>query len=159
MGFLTESKLAHTLDLPVALPATLLKQGDWLVVASVVVAAGTKLTYQWSNLQILEASVDTADIASSNKIYGNLGLVYLTLRKDYNSETPGEAGALDAVVATDLGIFSRSAATVTMTTAGVYSLLVANNMQPSSTSSVPTSTSIDFKVSVTGQLRLEITST
>ena len=95
MGYLTEAKLVNIVDNPVALPATEIKQGDWLVLATIKIAS-----------PMVER--DTTETVYS---------------------TPGN-----------------------------YSWIIANNMQPSSSSDVPTSTEINFRLSVTGQVRLELDS-
>lgn len=159
MAYLTENQLGNVMDLPVALSATDLRMGDWVVVAAVRIVEPVRLTYKLANLTVSASTVDPADITAGNKIYGNLGFVYLTLRKDYISGSPGEAGGYDALVATDLGIYSRDTSlVVTLTSAGVYSWIIASNMQASTdaTPIIPTSTSIDFRVAVTGTVRLEL---
>lgn len=159
MAYLTENQLGNTYDMPIALPSTDLRMGDWIVVASIRIAAPMKLTYKLLNLQLSAATVDPALITAGNKIYGNLGLCYLTLRKDYISGSPGVAGGLDAVVSNGLGVTSRDTAiSVQVTADGVYSWIIANNMQPSTDTVplIPVSTSIDFRTAVTGSVRLEL---
>jgi len=154
-GYLTTHKLSNVIDLPISLPATELKQGDWLVVASVKIAEPMKLTYRLLTGSILASTVGISQISNSNKIVASLGLAYVVLRINYAGGSPGGAGALDTLVMNDLGTIQRNtSSTLTLTTAGVYSWVVANNMQPSSTSLVPTSTEINFRVAVTGQARL-----
>jgi hypothetical protein len=159
MAYLTENQLTNTLDLPIALPATDLRMGDWVIVASVKIVAPMTLTYRVANLQMNAATIDPALVTAGNKIYGNLGLAYLTLRKDYVSGSPGVAGGLDALVSNGLGITSRSTSTsVVITADGVYTWIIANNMQPSTDTVplIPVSTSIDFRVAITGSVRLII---
>ena len=159
MAYLTENQLTNTMDMPIAVPSTDLRMGDWVVVSSIKVVAPMKLSYKLANIQLSASTVDPALITASNKIYGNLGLVYLTLRKDYLSGSPGVAGGLDALVANALGITQRNTTvTVQITTAGVYSWIIANNMQPSTDTVplIPVSSSIDFRVAVTGSVRLEL---
>jgi hypothetical protein len=156
MAYLTDSKLRANVDLPIALPDTTIKQSDYLVVATVKLLAAQRLSLRYLTLQIRSASVDTALITSSNRIVPNLGLVYAVLRKDYTGGVPGDTGALDFIFLSQVGITYRSLAPVTVTTAGNYSLIVANNMQSSEDSNVPASTSIDFNVISTGQFRLEL---
>jgi hypothetical protein len=161
MAYLTENQLGNMMDIPIALSSTDLRMGDWVVVAATKIVSPMRLTYKLCNLVVSASTVDPEDITNGNKLYGNLGLVYLTLRKDYISGSPGEAGGLDALVATDLGIFSRNTALeVVITTPGVYSWIIANNCQASTdaTPVIPASTSIDFRVSVTGTARLELAS-
>jgi len=158
MSYLTESKLANVIDIPVGLPLTELKMGDWVIVSSFKLISPMKITYQHVNLQLTSCSVDTGLIAASNRVFGNLGLAYLALRLNYSAGSPGASGALDSFSISALGSFNRSGPVVTLTTPGIYSWIVANNMQPSSSSAVPTSSSIDFKLSVTGAARLELDS-
>jgi hypothetical protein len=118
-----------------------------------------RLTYRLCNIAITATTVDPTLITSGNKIYGNNGFAYLTLRRNYISGVPGEAGGLDNLVAYSLGVYSRDITQpVVIITPGVYSWIIANNMQPSTDTSptIPTSTSIDFRLSVTGSVRLEL---
>lgn len=159
MAYITENQLSNMMDVPVALPATDLRMGDWVVVSTVKVVAPMRLTYRMANLNVMLATVDTALVTNGNKIYGNLGLAYLTLRLNYSTGSPGAAGGLDVLVANVLGITSRDASTsVVVTVPGIYSWIVANNMQPSTDTAplIPTSTSIDFRLAVTGTVRLDL---
>lgn len=159
MAYITENQLSNMMDVPVALPATDLRMGDWVVVSTVKVVAPMRLTYRMANLNVMLATVDTALVTNGNKIYGNLGLAYLALRLNYSTGSPGAAGGLDVLVANVLGITSRDASTsVVVTVPGIYSWIVANNMQPSTDTVplIPTSTSIDFRLAVTGTVRLDL---
>lgn len=161
MAYITENQLSNVMDIPIALSATDLRMGDWIVVATVKIVAPMRLTYKFANLQLLASTVISTDITNGNKIYGNLGFCYLALRLNYSSGSPGVAGGLDALVASSLGVTSRSTSTsVVVTDAGVYSWIIANNLQPSTdtTPIIPVSTSIDFRVAVTGTVRLELDS-
>ena len=73
MAYLTESRLDSVMDIPVSLPSTKLQQGDWLVIGSVQILAPMTLTYKFANLDLLDCTVDTTQIQSVNKIFGNLG--------------------------------------------------------------------------------------
>jgi hypothetical protein len=161
MPYLTENRLNTTLDIPIALASTDLRMGDWLIIATVKIVEPMRLTYRIANLDLLACSVDTSLITNGNKNFGNLGFAYLTMRKDYASGTPGAAGGLDVLVATNLGYFTReTVAAVIVTAPGVYSWIICNNMQPS-TDAVPMispSTSIDFRLIVTGSVRQELAS-
>ena len=157
MSYLTESKLASVLDLPVSLSSTELKMGDWLLVSTVEIVQPMLLTVRYLNIQLLWCNAGVAKIANVNKIYGNLGLCYVALRRDYTSGSPGLPGAVETLVASDLGITARNtAAPLFVTVPGTYSWLVANNMKADATSNISTSTSIDFKLSITGQVRLDL---
>lgn len=155
-GYLTSSKLANIIDLPVQIPATEIKMGDWVVLGSVKIATPQRLRFRFLNLQLHTANVSLSDIASTNKILGNLGFAYVALRRDYSSGNPGAAGALEVLNISEIGIVERSTVETIYTTAGRYSFILANNMQPSSTSGVPSSTEINFRLSVTGTVRLEL---
>jgi len=174
MALLTENVLSNTLDIPVNLPATEVQMGDWLVVATVKLVAPMRLTYQFMTLQMLSSSVTTSDIVAANMIVPALDYAFLGLYRDYSSGHPALSPALDIVrirqnatitgdcipITDTLGQFitSRSSPVLTFTTPGVYSFIVANNMQASSQSAIPTTTSIDFKLCATGQIRLELNS-
>lgn len=157
MAYITDAKLRSTVDLPIALPNTTLKQGDYLVVATVKLGTAMRLTLTSMNLQVLTSTVDVSKVDPTNLVVPNLGLVYVVLRQDYASGTPGATGALDYIFLTGVGVVSRTQVPVVLTTPANYSILVANNTQPSTTSEISSSASIDFEVIVTGQFRQELT--
>jgi hypothetical protein len=156
VGYLTTSKLTNIIDLPIQLPATEIKQGDWLIVASIKIAAPMRLRYRFLNLQLHSSSVDIAAISAVNKVSGNLGYAYVALRRDYSAGNPGAAGGLEVLNISEIGLVERTNIETIFSTPGRYSWIIANNMQPSSSSSVPTSTEINFRLSITGQVRLEL---
>jgi hypothetical protein len=156
MGYLTSNKLGNILDLPIQLPATEIKMGDWVVVGTVKIAAPMRLRYRFLNLQLHTSTVTVGDIASTNKIFGNLGFAYVALRRDYSSGNPGSAGALEILSISEIGLVERDTTETIYTTAGRYSWIIANNMQPSSSATIPASTEINFRLSLTGQVRLEL---
>jgi len=158
MAYLTEAQLSSVLDMPVALAATELKMGDWLLLSTVQIVQPMTLTVTYLNIQMLSASVNLAQITNNNLVYGNLGLVYVALRLNYASGgSPGLPGAIETLVATGMGITARDyTVPLVITTPGVYSWLVANNTQIDPNSTIPASTSIDFKLSVTGQARIDL---
>lgn len=158
MSYLTKQELSNIADVAVALPSTLLSMGDWILMASVKIVAPMRCTYRYLSFQIHTSTVDVSKVASENKIYGNLGLVYVALRKDLVSGSPGAAGALDIVSLNSLGIAIRDASesnAVVMTEPGVYSWYVVNNCKAADGVYIPAFDPIDYRVSVTGQARLE----
>jgi hypothetical protein len=156
MGYLTTSKLTNIIDLPIQLPATEIKMGDWLVIGSIKIAEPMRLLYRFLNLQLHTSSVDIADISAVNKVSGNLGYAYVALRRDYSAGNPGAAGAIEVLNISQIGLVERNNVETVFATPGRYSWIIANNMQPSSSSVIPTSTDINFRLSVTGQVRLEL---
>jgi len=75
------------------------------------------------------------------------------------SGSPGAAGGYDTLTAFDIGTYSRDiTSSIVLTDSGVYSWILTNNMQPSTdtTPVIPPSTSIDFRVAVTGCVRMEL---
>lgn len=154
MAFLTEAALANIVDLPVALPATEIKQGDWLVVASVKIVEPMRLEYRYATLSLYASSVSLGQIDASNLVLGSLGLVYLALRRDYAGEQPGASSALDIVALTAQGSYARPGNAVILTTPGTYSWIVVNNTRPSNTSAINPAVDITFRVGVTGSARL-----
>jgi hypothetical protein len=154
MGYLTENKLNSVLDIPVTLPVTELRMGDWLVIATIKLVTPMKLRFHYLNINLVAATVDIEDISSLNRIWGNLDLCYVALRRDYASGNPGESGALDTLRVASLGVTTRTADAIEFTTPGTYSWIVANNMQPSDEATIPPTTSIDFRLSVAGQARI-----
>jgi hypothetical protein len=172
MSLLTENKVSKTLDIPVSLPATEVKQGDWVVLSTIKLVEPMRLTYQFMTLRMFSSSVAVPSIGLGNKISQSLDLAFVGLYRDYVSGHPGLSPALDVVrvrdvisptsdcvpIADTLGQFItvRSAQTLSFTTPGVYSFILANNTQPDSTGVIPVTTSIDFVLGVTGQIRLEL---
>jgi len=156
MGLLTENKLKSVIELPIALPATKVRQGDWLIAASVKISGQQRLSIRHMTFQLSEANVDVGDIEPGNKVIPNLGLAYVVLRKDYVSGVPGGSGALDSLYLDDIGSTTTSTVSALYSEAGTYSILVANNMQAVSGVTIPTSTSIDFTLVLTGHIRLEL---
>ena len=162
MGYITETRLSNIIDIPITLPGTLLQMGDWLVIGSTPIQQPMRLTCAVLNLQVLSTTATISDLDGTNLIYGNLGIVYVILRQNYASGSPGAANGIDTVIATDVGLFSRDiTAPTVIVTPGIYTWLIANNTQPSSASSplIPVSTSIDFEVAVTGSARLDLSYT
>jgi hypothetical protein len=159
MAFLTESKIATTLDIPVALPTTEVLMGDWIVVATIKLVAPMRLTYRYANLHLLSSTVDLALVGSANRVNASLGVAFLGLYRDYTSGHPGTISSLDTLYMSAEGVVYRSTANALyFTTAGVYSFIVANNCKASSSSSIPSTTSIDLKLCATGMIRLELNS-
>ena len=159
MGYLTESQLDNIIDLPLALSATALNMGDWLVIGSVTIQQPMRLTCRMLELQVLTSSVTVADLDATNLLYGNLGIVYVVMQLGYTPGTTVASGGVDSLVATSLGYFNRNlAAPAVVVAPGTYTWLVVNNTQPSSASApaVDPSVSIDVQVAVTGSARLEL---
>src|SRR3546814_3360722 len=92
MGYLTEAGLSNIIDVGIQLPSTEIKQGDWLVIATVKIASPQRLRYRFLNFQLHGSNVAMGDIADSNKLLGNLGYAYVALRRDYQSGTPEADG-------------------------------------------------------------------
>jgi hypothetical protein len=156
VAYITTTQLTNIIDVPIQLPATELKMGDWLVVGTVKIATPQRLRYRFLNLQLHSANVDIASISATNKILGNLGYAYVALRRDYSAGNPGGAGGLEVLNISEIGLVERNTTETIYTTPGRYSWIVANNMQPSSTSAIPSSTEINFRLSLTGQVRFEL---
>ena len=164
MAYLTRKQLSSTIDIPVSLPAVELLQGDWLVITNVKLIAPMRLTYQFLTAQMVSASVDTRNVTADNKISANLGLAFCGLYFNYSSGHPGQTGqnspAYGVVTLDGLQTVARTSPPIIHTTPGVYSIVVANNMKPDASSSdsppIDRATSIDFKLVVSGSLRLEL---
>lgn len=156
MAFLTQNTLRSTIDLPIALPATTLRQSDWVVAATVLLNAGQQLSLRSLAIHFISAAVDVSTIAPSNLIVPALGTAYTALCVNYVSGVPGQNAPIDTLTVNSLGVVTRSVVPLLITTPGYYSLLVANNTQSSLTSTIPTGTSIDLQVAVTGMLRLQL---
>ena len=175
-GLITEQTYATTLDLPINLPSTQLKQGDWLTVASVVISAPMQLVYTALTLQMTGTTINSVlDVAQSNKINPSLDLAFLGVFLNFDDTThPANQTALDVLIIRDAQmlaldcvpvtatqgqlISTRTAAPLTFETPGVYSWVIANNMKPSTDANpaIPVSTSIDFNLCATGTVRLQL---
>ena len=154
---MTESKLRETLDLPIALPTTEILMGDWIIAASIKLISPMRLTYRYANLHLLSANVDTSLIGSSNRVNPSLGIAFLGLYYNYVSGHPASTSSLDVLPLSSVGVVYRSTSSpVYFVEPGIYSVIIANNCKASSSSSIPTDTSIDLKLCATGMIRLEL---
>lgn len=176
MSLITDNTLAQTIDLPVALAATEVKQGDWLTIASFVITAPMRLRYKFMTFQMLGASItNLSDIGNANKINDSQDLATIGLYLNFDHTThPALQNAIDLVQirnAYDLAatcipvsqiqgqfITVRTAPEIVATTAGVYTFVIGNNMKENSDPNgpIPQSTSIDFNLCVTGAVRIEL---
>ena len=159
MGYLTEQQLNNIIDVPIALPSTDIVMGDWLVIATVNIPAPMQASYTFCSMNLVSSTVSIASLDSTNYIFSSLGLAYVAVCQNYTNGIPGQAGALDALSATNFGIFTRNlSSTIILPNPGTYSFVVANNMQPSTaaTPAISPATSIDFQLSVTGSVRLQL---
>lgn len=158
MSYLTESKLANTLDVPVALPTTEIKMGDWVVIATQRLFAGQKLTYRMMNFNFVSTTFDLTKITAANLIIPNFGMCYVGLYLNYVSGDPGVLTGLDVVSATATGVVNRSGNPFITSTAGTYSWIAVNNVTYSANNALLTpNDSADFKLCATGQCRVELT--
>ncbi len=157
MAYLTERKLANTLDLPIALPSTEIKMGDWVVIATVSLMSPARFTYRFMNLNLQSSNFDTTKILPVNLIVPGFGFCYIGLFANYVSGDPGGIPPLDVVESTTFGVASRNISPLVLTQPGTYSWLAVNNIQFNSQNALITQTdSVDFKLSATGQVRIEL---
>jgi hypothetical protein len=161
MGYLTDKKLNSIVDLPVTLPMTELQEGDWLVLATVRLTAPMRLTQKFLQVHISEATATVQNIISEHKKKDSLELVYIGVYKDYVGNDPTDLPTVDIVKVSDLGVTDRPTTPLIILQPGVYSWVLANNCKPYtpvSSSDPPTviTDPINFKVGVTGQIRIEM---
>ncbi len=156
MAYLTEQNLANTLDIPVALPSVELNQGDWIVVATVRVTTPMRLTLRSMCLHVLGSTVDPAAVVPDNKVIPALGSVYVGLYQNYSASSPSTIVSLDVLSANAIGVFTRPTSALVITTPGYYSVLAVNNTKSSTQGTIDPATLINFKLLVTGQIRLEL---
>ena len=157
MSYLTERKLSNTLDVPINLPTTEIKMGDWVVIATVKIVAPTLLTYRMMNINFVSSTIALANITSVNRIVPNFGLCYVGLFLNYTSGDPSSVPALDVLQANAFGVQARTAAPIVTATEGTYSWIAVNNIQFSDQNSLlSVNDSADFTLSCVGQARLEL---
>jgi len=157
MSYLTERKLANTMDTPVNLPTTQLKMGDWLVIATLRLTAPMRITYRFMNFNFLISSFDLTKIQSVNLVVPTFGFCYVGLYANYVSGDPSGLTALDIVQANQLGLVTRTGNPVVMTDNGTYSWVAVNNVQFSSQNALlGPNDSADFTLAATGQARVEL---
>jgi len=157
MSYLTETKLSNTLDVPVNLPTTELKMGDWLVIATVKIVSPTLLTYRMMNFNFVSSALPLANVTSSNLIVPNFGLCYVGLYLNYTAGDPSTLAALDVLQSNSFGVQMRTATPIVTSTEGTYSWIVVNNVQYNSQNSlISTNDSADFTLSCCGQARIEL---
>ena len=157
MAYLTERKLSNTLDLPISLPATEIKMGDWVLLGTVSIMAPTQITYRAIHLSFISTTVPLANINSFNLIVPNFGLCYVGLFYNYVSGDPSTLPTLDVLQATNLGIFTKTTSPIVVSTPGTYSWLIVNNVQYNSQNALlGVADSADFTLSCVGQARIEL---
>jgi len=157
MAYLTERKLSNTLDIPINLPTTEIKMGDWIVVATVKIETPTRLTYRMLNLDFVSSTIALSNITPDNRIVPNFGMCYVGLFFNYTSGDPSALPALDVVQATSFGIVARTATPIVTVAPGTYSWLAVNNIQFSDQNVLlTTGDSADFTLNCVGQARLEL---
>lgn len=157
MAYLTERKLSNTLDIPVNLPATEIKMGDWIVIATISLVTPAKLTYQMMNLNFISSTFALGNLTPYNLVDANGSFCYVGLYLNYVSGSPGTAIALDLLKAGSFGVFTRTANPVVTVQPGTYSWIAVNNIQYSDQNALlTTSDSADFTLCCTGQGRIEL---
>jgi hypothetical protein len=157
MAYLTERKLSNTLDIPVNLPTSEIKMGDWVVIATIKLVAPARLTYRMMNLNFVSSTVPLSNITAANRIVPNFGLCYVGLYYNYTSGDPSALGALDILSASSFDVHMRTSTPVVTAAEGTYSWIAVNNVQFSEQNSLLTvSESADFTLSCVGQARLEL---
>lgn len=160
MAYLTERKYSNTLDCPVNLPATEIKMGDWLVVATFKLVTPMKLTFKMLHLNFISSTFDITKLTAVNKINPGYGLCYVGLFLNYISGDPAAQAITDKLVATELGIVTRTGTPFVTVTPGTYSWVAVNNIAYNSNNALLGVTdSADFKLSVVGQFRVELDET
>ncbi len=108
MAFLTQNTLRNTVDLPIALPATTLRQSDWVVAATVLLNAGQRLSLRSLTIHVIGAAVNVAQITTPNLIVPSLGMAYCALCMNYVSGVPGQNAPIDTLATSVLGVVTRS---------------------------------------------------
>jgi hypothetical protein len=170
--FLTTQELDSVIDLPISMPSTLVRSGDWLVVASFNLLSGQTLLYKDMNLTVLSASIDGVDLALGNQcnqfniklLNNSYGISYVGIAKDFSATSDPQSvtwigSAADVISADSVGTYVRSssATELEITESGVYSVVVVNNCE-STTSTQTTSQlyNVDLKMIVSSQIRLKL---
>jgi len=170
--FLTTQELESVIDLPISMPNTLLRSGDWLVVASFNLAEGQTLVYKDMNLTVISASIAGVDLALGNEcnqfniklLNNSYGISYIGIAKDFSVTTDPQSvawvgTAADVISAVSVGTYTRpsSAIELLITESGIYSVVLVNNCE-STTSSVTTSQlyNVDLRMVVSSQIRLKL---
>jgi hypothetical protein len=151
--FLTTQELDSVIDLPISMPSTLVRSGDWLVVASFNLLSGQTLLYKDMNLTVLSASIDGVDLALGNQcnqfniklLNNSYGISYVGIAKDFSATSDPQSvtwigSAADVISADSVGTYVRSssATELEITESGVYSVVLVNNCE-STTSTQTTS--------------------
>jgi len=155
MSLITDTELADQLDLPVALPAAVFKKDSWIVLATVKLQNPMRLTYRFLQLQLQSVTIDPAiGGAEPTIVDATKGLAYVAIFKNYGGERPGSSVAqgtnFDVVNATAAGLFERATSTslvIDATSVATYSFVLVNNTG-----------NADLKMSVCGQVRLDLNS-
>jgi hypothetical protein len=170
--FLTTQELESIIDLPISMPSTLIRSGDWLVVATFSLSEGQTLVYKDMNLTVTSASIAGVDLPLGNQcnqfniklLNNSYGISYIGIAKDFSATTDPQSvtwvgTAADVISASSVGTYVRasSATELEITEPGFYSVVIVNNCE-STTSTVTTSQlyNVDLKMIVSSQIRLKL---
>ena len=170
--FLTTQQLESVIDLPISMPSTLVRSGDWLVVASFNLQSGQTLTYKDMNLAVLSASIAGVDLPLADQcsqfniklINNSYGISYVGIAKNFSVTSDPQdvtwvGTAADVVSANSVGMYTRpsSATQLEISESGLYSVVVVNNCE-STTSTTTTSQlyNVDLKTVISSQIRLNL---
>jgi len=159
MPYLTQAQLDQRHALPLGLPLTELQPKDWLVIGTLRLLAGMKLTFRFLQLQVVEWTfpdgIDTAADCSSRipeLVNPNFGYAYVAIFQNYAVNTDPATltyfgTAADVVTLSTQGIASRDTVANALESEEVadYTWLVVNN-----------TTDANIKVAVHGQVNVDI---
>jgi hypothetical protein len=156
-SFVTESYLERRHAVPIALALTMIKQGDWLLIAALRLTSTTTLTYNFLQLQMVDTVLQQATaVAGSDPcadvppvlINPTLGVAYVAIFKSFNinidPSTLSHMGTnVDVVSISEPGISLRDTTQppLVIAEAGDYSFVLVNN-----------TTNYDLRLAVTGQV-------
>jgi hypothetical protein len=158
MPYLTEAQLAKRHSVPIALPMTLIKKNDWIIINTIRLSSTMKFSFRYLQLQLAEVIVDGAtssdicDIPPVQQINPSNGLAYVGIYKNYSVNTdprnlPFTGSNTDFVIISAPGIVARDITqpALELTELANFTFIVVNN-----------TSNADMKLSINGEVLITL---
>ena len=160
MAYITEAQLEKRFSLPVSLPLTQIKQGDWLVLSSIKLTTGMAFDYKVLQLQLVDFTMTPNPTPGSDPCAAvtptlknqAFGYAYVAIFKNFVPNTDPSTltytgTSVDVVNISTVGIVTRdiTKASLVVDEVAEFSFLLVNNCQDA-----------DLRLAVNGQVILTI---
>lgn len=161
MPYLTQAQLEQRHSLPLGLPLSELQPKDWLVIGTLRLLSGMKMSFRFLQLQVVEWTfpdgVDTSEDCSARipvLVNPNFGYAYVAIFKNYSVNTDPSTltyvgTSADVITISQQGIAYRDTTAAMLETEEVadFTWLAVNN-----------TTDANIKLAVHGQVNVDIAS-